>query len=303
MKTKFVTMVIVLVVLILPFGLTSCLNDDSVTPEETLVKQVEEIDEYLSSNNINAVKDPRGVRMAITKMGTGLPAIQSNRVDVDYKGKLFGTTTVFDEGNTKGTLSGYISGWQIALSTLPQGTKATLFIPAYWGYGNVAKDPIPANSILVFDIDFLDVVESAAELQKLAADTVAIDTYLDSKSIVASKDTTGIRYVITQIGTGSVPSWYDKVRLSFSFRLISDDTNVVYEDTVEPDTYLGRPVDFIPAMNVALQKLPAGSKVTIYAPSGLAFGTNGLRESSGSLIIQPNTNIIIDMELEEVIRQ
>ena len=115
MKTKFVTMVIVLVVLILPFGLTSCLNDDSVTPEETLVKQVEEIDEYLSSNNINAVKDPRGVRMAITKMGTGLPAIQSNRVDVDYKGKLFGTTTVFDEGNTKGTLSGYISGWQIAL--------------------------------------------------------------------------------------------------------------------------------------------------------------------------------------------
>ena len=303
MKTKFGTMVIVLVVLILPFGLTSCLEDNAETPEQTLDKQIAEIDEYLASNHINAVKDPRGVRMAITEMGTGLPAVQTNKVDVDYVGKIFGTTTIFDQGNTKGLVSGYIAGWQIALSTLPRGSKATLFIPAYWGYGNVDKDPIPANSILVFDITFKDVIESATEIQTFTSDTTAIDTYLDSKGIVATTDTTGIRYVITQTGTGAVPSWYDKVKFSFNFRLLSDDTKIVYENSVETDAFLSRPVDFTPAMNIALQKLPVGSKITVYAPSGLALGTVGLRNQTGQILIPGNANVIIDIELTDLVRQ
>jgi len=303
MKTKFGTMVIVLVVLILPFGLTSCLEDNAETPEQTLDKQIAEIDEYLASNHINAVKDPRGVRMAITEMGTGLPAVQTNKVDVDYVGKIFGTTTIFDQGNTKGLVSGYIPGWQIALSTLPQGSKATLFIPAYWGYGNVDKDPIPANSILVFDITFKDVIESATEIQTFTSDTTAIDTYLDSKGIVATTDTTGIRYVITQTGTGAVPSWYDKVKFTFNFRLLTDDTKIVYENSVETDAFLSRPVDFTPAMNIALQKLPVGSKITVYAPSGLALGTVGLRNQTGQILIPGNANVIIDIELTDLVRQ
>jgi len=296
-------MVIVLVVLILPFGLTSCLEDNAETPEQTLDKQIAEIDEYLASNHINAVKDPRGVRMAITEMGTGLPAVQTNKVDVDYVGKIFGTTTIFDQGNTKGLVSGYIAGWQIALSTLPRGSKATLFIPAYWGYGNVDKDPIPANSILVFDITFKDVIESATEIQTFTSDTTAIDTYLDTKGIVATTDTTGIRYVITQTGTGAVPSWYDKVKFSFNFRLLSDDTKIVYENSVETDAFLSRPVDFTPAMNIALQKLPVGSKITVYAPSGLALGTVGLRNQTGQILIPGNANVIIDIELTDLVRQ
>jgi len=303
MKTKFGTMVVVLVVLILPFGLTSCLQEEGETPEETLEKQIAEIEAYLASNHINAVKDPRGVFMAITEMGTGLPAVQSNKVDVDYVGKLFGTTTEFDKGNTKGVVSGYISGWQIALTTLPQGSKATLFIPAYWGYGNVVKDPIPANSILVFDITFKDVTESATEIATFTSDTTAIDTYLDTKGIAVTTDTTGIRYVVTQTGTGAVPSWYDKVKFSFNFRLLTDDTKIVYENTVETDAFLSRPVDFTPAMNIALQKLPAGSKITVYAPSGLALGTVGLRDQSGKVLIPGNANVIIDIELNDVVRQ
>lgn len=303
MKTKFITMVMALVVMIIPFALTSCLNDDSETPQETLEKQIAEIDAYLETNHINAVKDPRGVRMAITEMGTGLPAVLTNKVDVDYVGKIFGTTTVFDQGNTKGLVSGYISGWRIALTTLPVGSKATLFIPAYWGYGNAAQGPIPANSILMFDITFKDVTESATEIQTFTSDTTAIDTYLSSKGISATKDTTGIRYVINETGTGIVPSWYDKLTFSYKFKLLTDDTNTVLENTVASDAFLSRPVDFTPAMNVALQKLPAGSKITVYAPSGLAFGPDGFRAENGQLLIPGNANVIIELELDEVVRQ
>src|SRR5262245_28813350 len=100
MKTKIGTMVIVLVVLILPFGLTSCLDSSQPgDPQVTLEQDIAAIDAYLATNNItNVVKDPIGIRMVITELGTGFPAHTYNSVDVDYVGKLFSDGTTFDDG-------------------------------------------------------------------------------------------------------------------------------------------------------------------------------------------------------------
>jgi len=293
------------VMLILPFGLTSCLDgSDTVTPEETLAKQTAQIDEYLTTNHINAVKDPSGVRMAISVLGTGLPALTSNKVDVDYDGKVFGSTSSFDQGNVKGLLSGYIYGWQIALGTLPAGSKASVFIPAYWGYKDQPQGPIPANSILVFDLTFNEIIETSAEIQKLTADTVAIDNYLTAKSIDAIKDTTGIRYVVHELGTGPIPSWYDRIIVEYSYKLLTDDSKVIYEGTSEPgDLAYNRVVDFMHSMKVGLQKLPEGSQATIYSPSGLAFGTQQRTDQSGQVVIPANSNLIIEVKLVDVIDQ
>ncbi|MBA4057676.1 MAG: hypothetical protein C0490_23380, partial [Marivirga sp.] len=209
---------------------------------------------------------------------------------------------IFDQGNTTGVVSGYINGWKIALTTLPAGSKATLYIPPYWGYGNVANGSIPANSILVFDIEFNDVVETSQEIQRLTADTVAIDTYLSSKNIVAVEDTTGIRYIINQLGGGPVPSWYDKVKMNYSFKLLSNDAKVVVEDDVEPtDNFYSRVVDYLHGMQIALQKMPEGSKITIYVPSGLGFGPAEKQDQTGQVIIPANSNLIIELELTEVV--
>ena len=125
--------------------------------------------------------------------------------------------------------SNYIEGWQIALTTLPAGSKATLYIPPYWGYRDSPVGTIPANSILVFDIVFNEVVATSTELQRLGADTVAIDAYLTSKSIVAVKDTTGLRYIFNETGSGSIPSWYDKVKITIHIKLLTDDTKTIVE--------------------------------------------------------------------------
>ena len=304
MKTKFGTMVVVLVVLILPFALTSCLNnEDASDPQITLQKDVEAIDTYLADNNINAIKDPSGIRMAISILGTGFPAQRGTKIDVDYIGKLFSDGSTFDEGNIEADLQTLIPGWQIAFTTLPAGSKATLYIPSGWGYATEAKPGIPANSILVFNVAFNEVVQTSAQLQRLASDTVAIDDYLATKGIVAEKDSTGLRYVVTQLGTGAKPGWYDKIMLKVDYKLMSDDTKIVHTAHFAPgDTFYSRVIDQIPdGLKQGLQEIPAGSKATFYLASGLAYGPLGA-SVSGQQVVPANANMIMDIDFTEIVQ-
>jgi FKBP-type peptidyl-prolyl cis-trans isomerase len=302
MKTKIGT-VIWAVMLVLPFGLTSCLDDDNPEdPQARLEREIETIDSYLTSNNINAIKDPSGVRMAISTLGTGFPAQSISKVDVDYIGKLFTDGSTFDDGNIKTDLSNLIAGWQIAFTTLPVGSRATLFIPSAYAYRDGAQPGIPANSILMFNVFFNEVIETTTQKQKLSADTVAIDDYLDTKGIIAEKDTTGLRYVVTQLGTGQKPGWYDRVKFKADYKLLSDDTKIVHTLQFEPsENYFSRVIDQIPnGLKQGLQRLPAGSKATFYLPSGLGYGPPGASVSN-QVIIPPNSNIIIEVDFTEIV--
>ena len=296
-------MVTVVLVLILPFGLISCLNsDDPENPDDTLKRDIETIDNYLAANNIDAIEDPTGVRMDISILGTGFPAQKNSKIDVDYIGKLFSDGSTFDDGNIVTDLGNLIGGWQIAFTTLPAGSKATIYVPSGWAYGTRENQGIPPNSILVFDVAFNEVVETTAQQQRLGADSVAIDDYLSTKGIVAEKDTTGLRYVVTQLGTGSKPGWYDRVKFKAVYKLLTDDTKVVHTQEFAPgEGYYSRVIDQIPnGIKQGLQELPAGSKATFYLPSGLAFGTSGAA-ISGQLVIPANANLIIDVDFSEIV--
>jgi len=286
------------------FGLSSCLDSNTQQdPNVQLGKDIQAIDDYLANNNLDAVKNLSGIRMVISQLGTGFPARQYSSIDVDYIGTLFSNGTVFDQGHIKGAVTDYIAGWQDAFETLPAGSVATLYIPSYWGYGTVANNAIPANSILVFDVVFNSVVTTTAELQKLAADTVVIDTYLNDNAITAVKDTTGLRYVITELGTGPIPTWYDQVKFKSVYRLLTDDSNFVAQlDSAPDENDLNRVIDQVTnGLKLGLQRMPVGSKATLYLPSGLAFGTQGAG-SNGQQIIPPDANIIIEVELTELVQ-
>lgn len=45
-----------------------------------------------------------------------------------------------------------IDGWDDAFRNIPNGAKAKMIIPSHLAYGNIAKDKIPANAILIFDV-------------------------------------------------------------------------------------------------------------------------------------------------------
>jgi FKBP-type peptidyl-prolyl cis-trans isomerase len=120
---------------------------------------MEKIEGYLTDNNLTATATPSGLYYNITQEGSGgHPNLQST-VTVKYKGyRLNGK--VFDEtiGNNTATfpLKNLILGWQEGIPLLKKGGKGTFFVPSNLGYGGQRIGDIPANSVLIFDIELVN---------------------------------------------------------------------------------------------------------------------------------------------------
>ena len=113
------------------------------------------------------LKDSKDVvRYTVQSLGTGPKPTLASYIVIKYKGNLLTnrTGTPFDQGdNLQIYLHQLIIGWQTTLPLLPQGTKATLYIPSGYAYGsreirdNNGNITIPSNSILIFEIEILGV--------------------------------------------------------------------------------------------------------------------------------------------------
>lgn len=295
-----------LTVAVIGLGVSSCMKGDQDDPAARWQQEVNTIDNYLAGKFLPAVKDPSGIRMVIDKLGKGFPAKGTSTIDVDYSGRLFPDGAQFDAGNVTGVLSGYIQGWQYALAALPEGSKATIFIPSALGYGRTGSGSIPGDAILQFDIDFKQIKRTSAELARLGTDSVAIDNYLLEKEIDAVQDTAGIRYVVTQpaSGGGLMPTLYNKLKFKTAYRLLTDDSKVVADIAWEPaEGYDSRAVDQLAdGIKRVLTKMQTGSKVRAYLPSLMAFGTIGA-STNGEVVVPANANVIVDIELVEIVTQ
>ncbi|WP_209147488.1 MULTISPECIES: FKBP-type peptidyl-prolyl cis-trans isomerase [Chitinophaga] len=138
-------------------------------------QEEKEIAEYIQKNNLKTTKSPKGVHIAVTQEGTGAQAKAGDEVTVNYTGKLMDGTK-FDS-NVDSTIrpgmpleplkfnvgeGRVIPGWDDALAQLKKGSKATLVIPSSLAYGLQGSGPIiKPNSILVFDVELLDVKPGA----------------------------------------------------------------------------------------------------------------------------------------------
>jgi FKBP-type peptidyl-prolyl cis-trans isomerase FkpA len=124
----------------------------SALPEEiTTLKQ------YITSKGIQATADERGFYYTIQKPGTGAKPTVCSEVTVNYVGKLTNGET-FDSGNDVSFgLNQLVLGWQEGIPLVAPGGKVTLYLPPSLAYGSQEQPGIPANSILVFDIDLVNV--------------------------------------------------------------------------------------------------------------------------------------------------
>lgn len=273
----------------------SCL-DKGVDPDVQFQDDLDAIDAHLANNSITAYKDPSGIRLAVNTLGTaGLPPRRDQQAKVKYKGMLL-DGTVFEENVITNYVGNFITGWQRGLTMLPKGTSATIYIPSALGYGTQAVGPIPANSILIFEVEMQDVILSAGEKLRAPTDITAIDNYLTENNITAVADTTGVRYVITQTGTGDAPGWYSKVKFNYTGKLMNG--TEFFTGTSEPNSaFDSRVVDYIHGISIALSKLSPGGKGTFYIPSGLAFGPN----DQSTAPVPANSNVIYEIELTEIV--
>lgn len=100
-----------------------------------------------------------GVKLFILQQGQGLAAKMENKVLAHYNGRLL-NGNVFDSSYERGAptefpLNGVIKGWQVAFQQLKPGARAVIVIPPAMGYGAQEQAKIPANSTLVFDVEFI----------------------------------------------------------------------------------------------------------------------------------------------------
>jgi FKBP-type peptidyl-prolyl cis-trans isomerase FkpA len=118
------------------------------------------IEDYLVANDLTAQSTSSGLYYIIEDPGgINHPTINSY-VSVNYKGYLT-DGTVFDQSYTAGTpanmaLSNLVKGWQEGLQLIGVKGKIKLLIPSALGYGSTAKSYIPANSVLIFDINLVE---------------------------------------------------------------------------------------------------------------------------------------------------
>ena len=95
--------------------------------------------------------------------GDGNTPAPTDRVEVHYTGWLTNGTK-FDSSKDRNkpfqfNLSGgVIEGWLEGAKTMSPGQKRYLVIPPEMAYGKRARAKIPANSVLIFEIDFIRVV-------------------------------------------------------------------------------------------------------------------------------------------------
>jgi len=279
-------------------GLHSCIDKpEGVDTATQLRADVAVIDEYIAANGLHAYQDKRGIRFVIDTLGTGFPPRLDQGFKAKYVGKLM-DGTVFDPGpETSGVLGNFITGWQDCLSIWPVGTKGKLFVPSPLGYSTVQVNSIPPNSILMFDLELTEAVLANAEKARLTADINTIDQYLADHEIDAVKDSTGVRYVISEPGGGAMPSWFSKVKFNYSGRALNAETPF-FTGYSEPDeSFDSRVVDFIHGIKVGLMKLPVGGKMTIYIPSLLAFGTTENPQAA----LPANSIVVYELELLEIV--
>lgn len=106
------------------------------------------------------------LKVEILKEGTGEGAVSGDTVVVNYTGTLE-DGTMFDSSLKPGrtpfpvTLGQgrVIQGWEKGLLGIKVGEKRKLTIPPALGYGNqeVGGGLIPANSVLLFEVEALDI--------------------------------------------------------------------------------------------------------------------------------------------------
>ncbi len=162
-----------LVVLTAGIYFSGCLkNKDMGCPYQDITvsrvdTQATQVRKYLADEGItDYIEDSAGFFYQVITPGTGTvtPAACS-LVLVNYKGT-FTNDVVFDQSTEPVSfyLGNVIAGWQLGLKKIKSGGKMKLYIPPYLGYGNSdVKDPgtgnvvIPAKSILIFDVELLNV--------------------------------------------------------------------------------------------------------------------------------------------------
>jgi FKBP-type peptidyl-prolyl cis-trans isomerase FkpA len=145
-----------------------------------MAKDTVAIDDHLKAKNITALKTASGLRYVVTKPGKGENIKAGQKAKINYAGYLldgkYFDTNIKTVSEANGLSAGrgdfaplevtvgyrqVIAGWEEAMQLMNKGSKITVWIPSQHAYGPQGRSPqIPGNSVLVFDMELVDIENS-----------------------------------------------------------------------------------------------------------------------------------------------
>lgn len=119
------------------------------------------LDKNKTAQGVQTTKS--GLQYQVVTEGTGKVPTKDDVIKAHYKGTLV-TGEQFDSSYDRGQpaefpVGGVIPGWTEALQMMKVGSKFKLWIPPELAYGPAARPGIPANSVLAFEVELLEIVK------------------------------------------------------------------------------------------------------------------------------------------------
>ena len=128
--------------------------------EEQAIEDETIITQYIIDQSLTATPTGSGLYYVIDTEGTGISPTSSSTVRVAYSGYLT-DGTAFDESDVTGIefgLQQVIQGWTEGIPYFKEGGTGKLLIPSALGYGKSGSGSIPGNTVLIFDINLIEVL-------------------------------------------------------------------------------------------------------------------------------------------------
>jgi FKBP-type peptidyl-prolyl cis-trans isomerase len=145
--------------------------DDKAQAQKALDEQTKFFAENAKDTTVK--KTPKGVQYKMLKAGAGISPKTGDKVQVHYVGSLLDGTE-FDNSVKRGEplefpVDAVIEGWQDLLQVMKEGDKVKAWIPSALAYGEAGVPPmIPANAMLVFEVELLKVFAEVPAIDSAA---------------------------------------------------------------------------------------------------------------------------------------
>lgn len=109
-------------------------------------------------------KTDSGLQYKVVTKGKGKKPKETDTVKVHYKGTLIDGTE-FDSSYARKEPAEFpvnrvIKGWIEGLQLMTVGSKYMFYIPSEMAYGAQGRPSIPPNSVLIFEVELLDIVKA-----------------------------------------------------------------------------------------------------------------------------------------------
>ena len=146
--------------------LTRLLEEQIKQKHQSEIQKVAEVNSKLekafllknkSRQDISSLES--GLQYKVLDNGQGDSPDLSSIVKLDFEGKLLDGTTFLEKGTRNVAIADALPGLQQALTRMKPGSHWEIFIPAHLGWGMQEKAGVEPNSMLIFDMKMIEIVQ------------------------------------------------------------------------------------------------------------------------------------------------